>query len=130
MEELRRGGGDAVFGGAVQREVLPIWNEAAGSLSGGSPQATFWHGPGPSNLPVRERHGRLVDGDIPQPKIIRSHNAYVVYGGWPDQGGIDTYSTWLEYVSAVHGARMLDWVDYLDLHYLGVNEEETLTSAT
>ncbi len=108
-------------------KYFQIWNEAAGSLSGGSPQATFWHGPGPSNLPYANAMVDYVDRvHIPAAKIIRSHNAYVVYGGWPDQGGLDTYSTWLEYMSAVHGARMLDWVDYLDLHYLGVNEEDTL----
>jgi hypothetical protein len=44
-----------------------------------------------------------------------------VYGGWPDQGGLETYMRWLEYRSPVVGARMLDWVDYLDTHYLGVD---------
>ncbi|MDB5213695.1 MAG: hypothetical protein JWO86_1622 [Myxococcaceae bacterium] len=106
-----------------------IWNEAAGTLAGGSPQATFWHGPGPSNAPYANAMTDYVDRiHIPAAKIIRSYNAYVVYGGWPDQGGLDTYSTWLEYMSVTHGARMLDWVDYLDLHYLGVDDEQTLYS--
>lgn len=104
-----------------------IWNEAAGSLAGGSPQASFWHGPGPSNAPYANAMQDYVDRvHIPAAKIIRQHNAYVVYGGWPDQGGLDTYSKWLEYTSPTHGARMLDWVDYLDVHYLGVGDEETL----
>lgn len=108
-------------------KYFQIWNEAAGQLAGGSPQASFWHGPGPSNAPYANAMQDYVDRiHIPAAKIIRQHNAYIVYGGWPDQGGIDTYSTWLEYTSATHKARMLDWVDYLDIHYLGVGDEETL----
>jgi hypothetical protein len=108
-------------------KYFQIWNEAAGTLAGGSPQASFWHGPGPSNAPYANAMQDYVDRiHIPAAKIIRQHNAYIVYGGWPDQGGIDTYSKWLEYTSATHGARMLDWVDYLDLHYLGVGDEDTL----
>ena len=101
-----------------------IWNEAAGPLSGGAAQATFWHG--------GARHAQSTPYDramqdyvervhIPAARIVRKYGGYVVYGGWPDQGGLDTYMRWLEYRSPVAGARMLDWVDYLDTHYLGVD---------
>lgn len=103
-----------------------IWNEAAGSLAGGAKQATFWHGP-PADGPYANAMQDYVDRiHIPAAKIIRKYGANVVYGGWPDQGGLDTYMNWLEYPSTVHGTTMLDWVDYLDLHYLGVFEEQKL----
>jgi hypothetical protein len=57
---------------------------------------------------------------VPAARIVRKHGGYVVYGGWPDQGGLETYMKWLEYRSPVVNARMIDWVDYLDTHYLGI----------
>jgi hypothetical protein len=50
----------------------------------------------------------------------------VVYGGWPDQGGLGTFKQWLEYRSPVLNTRMLDWVDYIDTHYLPVSDFEPL----
>ncbi len=105
-----------------------IWNEAAGKLSGGSPQASFWHGP---NFSEHREQARPYDKamqdyveliHVPAARIIRKHGGYVVYGGWPDQGGLETYIKWLEYRSPVVNARMIDWVDYLDTHYLGVDD--------
>jgi hypothetical protein len=107
-----------------------IWNEAAGPLSGGSPQATFWHGPKFNKDPRKSEPyaGAMRDYvervHIPAAQIIRKHSAYVVYGGWPDQGGLNNYFEWLEY--SVHGSCMLDWVDYLDIHYLGIPEMDAL----
>lgn len=104
-----------------------IWNEAAGKLSGGSPQATFWHG---KNFRAQHEKSRPYDRamqdyvelvHIPAARIVRKYGGFVVYGGWPDQGGLDNYIKWLEYRSPVAGARMIDWVDYLDTHYLGVD---------
>jgi hypothetical protein len=63
---------------------------------------------------------------IPAARIIRKYHAYVVYGGWPDQGGLNNYFTWLEYYSPEQHAKMIDWVDYLDIHYLGVKDLDTL----
>lgn len=105
-----------------------IWNEAAGPLSGGLPQATFWHGPGDSAQPYANAMPDYIDlVHIPAAKIIRKYGAYVVYGGWPDQGGIDNYETWLEHKStAFEGNTMLDWTDYLDTHYLGTGDMKTL----
>ncbi len=109
-----------------------IWNEAAGPLSGGSPQATFWHGPnfngdpGKSGPYVHAMQDYVDRIHIPAARIIRKYGAYVVYGGWPDQGGLNNYFEWLEYRSAVHGTRMLDWVDYLDIHYLGIPQMDAL----
>lgn len=104
-----------------------IWNEAAGRLSGGAAQATFWHGQGAGAQHAQaapydramEDYVELVH--VPAARIVRKYGGYVVYGGWPDQGGLDTFMRWLEYRSAAAGARMLDWVDYLDTHYLGVD---------
>jgi hypothetical protein len=59
---------------------------------------------------------------IPAARIIRKYKAYVVYGGWPDQGGLDTFTQWLEYRSPTLNERMLDCVDYLDFHYLNVDD--------
>ena len=104
-----------------------IWNEAAGPLSGGAPQATFWHG---KNFSARAEQAKPYDRamqdyvelvHVPAAKIVRKYGGFVVYGGWPDQGGLETYMQWLEYRSPVVKARMLDWVDYLDTHYLGVD---------
>jgi hypothetical protein len=108
-----------------------IWNEAAGKLTGGLPQSTFWHGPSSND---DKRHGQYdramqdyVDRiHIPAARIIRSYHAYVVYGGWPDQGGLDAYSKWLEYRSTVFNQTMLDWVDYIDTHYLPVKDLDSL----
>jgi hypothetical protein len=58
---------------------------------------------------------------IPAARIIKRYGAFVVYGGWPDQGGLDAFVEWLEYRSPPLNARMIDWVDYLDTHYLGVD---------
>ena len=108
-------------------KYFQIWNEAAGKLSGGSPQASFWHGP---NFRAHREHARPYDRamqdyveliHVPAARIIRKYGGYVVYGGWPDQGGLETYIKWLEYRSPVVDARMIDWVDYLDTHYLGVD---------
>jgi hypothetical protein len=109
-----------------------IWNEAAGKLSGGLPQATFWHGPGFSKdekqaTPYARAMQDYVERvHIPAAQIIRKYHAYVVYGGWPDQGGLDNFRRWLEYRSPVLNARMLDWVDYLDTHYLSVADLDSL----
>lgn len=109
-----------------------IWNEAAGRLSGGLPQSTFWHGP---KSDADEKHPGTYERamqdyvdriHIPAARIIRSYHAYVVYGGWPDQGGMDNYIKWLEYRSPVFKERMLDWVDYLDTHYLPVKDLDPL----
>jgi|GEM_PF-738826 len=109
-----------------------IWNEAAGKLSGGSPQATFWHGPDFSKDQKRSKPYQRAMQDyverihIPAARIIRRYHAYVVYGGWPDQGGLDTFKQWLEYRSPALNTRMLDWVDYIDTHYLPVGDFESL----
>lgn len=104
-----------------------IWNEAAGKLTGGSPQATFWHG---KNFSAHREQARPYDRamqdyvnlvHIPAARIVRKYGGYVVYGGWPDQGGLENYVKWLEYRSPEANARMIDWVDYLDTHYLGVD---------
>jgi hypothetical protein len=109
-------------------KYFQIWNEAAGKLTGGQAQSTFWHGPGDlsqSYATAMEDYVNLVH--IPAAQVIRSHGAYVVYGGWPDQGGIDTYTTWLEYKSpSFNSATMLEWTDYLDIHYLNSNDMEYL----
>lgn len=109
-----------------------IWNEAAGKLSGGLPQATFWHGPGFNVDKKRSRPYERAMQDyverihIPAAQIIRSYQAYVVYGGWPDQGGLANFRKWLEYRSPLLKARMLDWVDYIDTHYLAVSDLDSL----
>ncbi|WP_242538549.1 hypothetical protein [Trinickia acidisoli] len=104
-----------------------IWNEAAGRLSGGAPQASFWHGKNFNRQrALAKPYDRAMQDyvelvHVPAARIVRKYGGYVVYGGWPDQGGLDTYMKWLEYRSPVVNARMLDWVDYLDTHYLGVD---------
>ncbi len=104
-----------------------IWNEAAGRLSGGAAQATFWHGQSTAaqhaqSVPYERAMQDYVDlVHLPAARIVRKYGGYVVYGGWPDQGGLDTYMRWLEYRSPAANTRMLDWVDYLDTHYLGVD---------
>ncbi|MBB5503061.1 hypothetical protein HDG37_007300 [Paraburkholderia sp. MM5384-R2] len=109
-----------------------IWNEAAGKLSGGLPQSVFWHGPEFSKDEKRSKPYERAMQDyverihIPAARIIRSYRAYVVYGGWPDQGGLDNFHRWLEYRSPVLKERMLDWVDYVDTHYLPVADMESL----
>ncbi len=109
-----------------------IWNEAAGKLSGGMPQATFWHGPDFDKDDKRSKPYERAMQDyvekihIPAAKIIRRYHAFVVYGGWPDQGGLANFSKWLQYRSPVLNERMLDWVDYLDTHYLNVDDFDTL----
>lgn len=109
-----------------------IWNEAAGRLSGGLAQATFWHGPdADGNVKTSKPYERAMQDyveriHIPAARIIRSYHAYVVYGGWPDQGGLDNFRTWLEYRSPVLKERMLDWVDYIDTHYLPVADLDSL----
>ncbi|RKE37017.1 hypothetical protein B0G76_3244 [Paraburkholderia sp. BL23I1N1] len=109
-----------------------IWNEAAGRLSGGLAQATFWHGPDAdgnekSSKPYERAMQDYVERiHIPAARIIRRYHAYVVYGGWPDQGGLDNFRRWLEYRSPVLKERMLDWVDYIDTHYLPVADLDSL----
>lgn len=109
-----------------------IWNEAAGKLSGGLAQATFWHGAdADGNVKSSKPYERAMQDyveriHIPAARIIRSYRAYVVYGGWPDQGGLDNFRTWLEYRSPVLKERMLDWVDYIDTHYLPVADLDSL----
>jgi hypothetical protein len=104
-----------------------IWNEAGGRMSGGQPQASFWHGPGYNGNPTLDKPYERAMQDyverihIPAARIIKRYGAFVVYGGWPDQGGIDAFVEWLEYRSPSLNARMIDWVDYLDTHYLGVD---------
>jgi hypothetical protein len=96
-------------------------------LTGGSPQATFWHGKNFSaNREQAKPNDRAMQDyvelvHVPAARIIRKYGGYVVYGGWPDQGGLDNYIRWLEYRSPAVNARMIDWVDYLDTHYLGVD---------
>jgi len=109
-----------------------IWNEAAGKLSGGLAQASFWHGPDANgNVKTSKPYERAMRDyveriHIPAARIIRRHHAYVVYGGWPDQGGLDNFRTWLEYRSPMLNERMLDWVDYIDTHYLPVADLDSL----
>ncbi|MGF6288636.1 hypothetical protein [Paraburkholderia youngii] len=109
-----------------------IWNEAAGKLSGGLQQSVFWRGPGFSKDEKRSKPYERAMQDyvervhIPAARIIRSYHAYVVYGGWPDQGGLDNFYRWLEYRSPELKERMLDWVDYIDTHYLPVADMEPL----
>ncbi|WP_434111009.1 hypothetical protein [Paraburkholderia caffeinilytica] len=109
-----------------------IWNEAAGRLSGGLAQATFWHGPDAdgnekSSKPYERAMQDYVERiHIPAARIIRRYHAYIVYGGWPDQGGLDNFRRWLEYRSPVLKERMLDWVDYIDTHYLPVADLDSL----
>ncbi len=126
--------------GAVRKYSAPpynvkhfqIWNEAAETLSGGSPQATFWHGDGFSpqrklSKPYGEAMRDYVERiHIPAARIIRKYRAFIVYGGWPDQGGIETFIKWLEYRSPSLNSRMIDWVDYLDTHYLRVDDLDVL----
>lgn len=109
-----------------------IWNEAAGRLSGGLPQATFWHGPnfsknehqsGPYDRALQDYVERI---HIPAARIIRRYGGYVVYGGWPDQGGLDNLDKWLDYRSPRLNERMADWVDYLDTHYLPLADLDRL----
>jgi hypothetical protein len=113
-------------------KYFQIWNEAAGPLSGGSPQATFWHGPRDGSDPRHARPYADAMADyvnrihLPAARIIHQYHAYVVYGGWPDQGGMDNYIKWLEYRSPSEHTRMLDTVDYLDVHYLGVADLDRL----
>ena len=116
-------------------KYFQIWNEAAGPLSGGSPQATFWHGPSSDNPQGDPQHAHVYTNamqdyvnliHIPAARIIHKYHAYVVYGGWPDQGGMDNYIKWLEYESPSEHARMLDYVDYLDVHYLGIGDLDRL----
>jgi hypothetical protein len=109
-----------------------IWNEAAGRLSGGSPQATFWHGPGYNKTRSLSANYDSAMQDyvdrihIPAATIIRKYQCNVVYGGWPDQGGTDTFVKWLEYQSSTYHARMIDYVDYLDTHYLKIDDLSNL----
>lgn len=107
-----------------------IWNEAAGRLSGGLRQATFWHGPSADGdkdgVYDRAMQDYVERIHIPAARIIRKYRCYIVYGGWPDQGGVETYIKWLEYRSPVVNARMLDWVDYIDIHYMKVAELDPL----
>ncbi|MDN7184124.1 hypothetical protein M0D69_40160 [Caballeronia sp. SEWSISQ10-4 2] len=109
-------------------KYFQVWNEAAGKLSGGLQQATFWHGPdddddGKLDRPYERAMQDYVERiHIPAARIIRKYKAYVVYGGWPDQGGLDTFTQWLEYRSPTLNERMLDCVDYLDFHYLNVDD--------
>lgn len=113
-------------------KYFQIWNEACGEMANGSRQASFWHGPGYRDDPADSKPYANAMQDyvnlihIPAARIIRKYHAYVVYGGWPDQGGLDNYFKWLEYYSPEQHARMIDWVDYLDIHYLGVEDLETL----
>lgn len=109
-----------------------IWNEAAGKLSGGQLQASFWHGPDfNENQKLSRPYERAMQDyveriHLPAARIIRSYNAYVVYGGWPDQGGLDNFRKWLEYRSPLYNERMLDQVDYIDTHYLPVRDLDPL----
>jgi hypothetical protein len=106
-------------------KYFQVWNEAAGQLFGNSAQATFWHSAGNLNQSYADATKDYVDLiHIPAAKIIRSYGAYVVYGGWPDQGGIWEYTQWLDYYSTVHYGTMLDWTDYLDTHYLSTGDME------
>jgi hypothetical protein len=113
-------------------KYFQIWNEACGEMSSGLHEATFWHGPGHRKDPEesapypRAMQDYVNRVHIPAARIIRKYHAYIVYGGWPDQGGLNNYFAWLEYYSPEQDAKMIDWVDYLDIHYLGVDDLETL----
>ncbi|MFM0136260.1 hypothetical protein [Caballeronia grimmiae] len=109
-----------------------VWNEAAGRLSGGSPQATFWHGPGydKTRMLFSDYERAMQDYvdliHLPAASIIRRYQCNVVYGGWPDQGGLDTFVKWLEFQSSTYHTRIIDHVDYLDTHYLNINDLSSL----
>jgi hypothetical protein len=113
-------------------KYFQIWNEACGEMANGFHEATFWHGPGHRNDPhesapyLNAMQDYVNRVHIPAARIIRKYHAYVVYGGWPDQGGLNNYFAWLEYNSPDQHAKMIDWVDYLDIHYLGVDDLEAL----
>jgi len=105
-----------IDGGAVQVDAC-----------NGANSQQFWQIQASDTVPYANAMSDYVDRiHIPAAKIIRQHGAYVVYGGWPDQGGLSTYYQWLEYTSTVYNSRMLDWTDYLDVHYLGVNDMASL----
>ena len=71
-------------------------------MANGSHEATFWHGPGHRQDPQKSTPYLSAMQDyvnlihIPAARIIRKYHAYVVYGGWPDQGGLNNYFAWLE----------------------------------
>ncbi|WP_244831381.1 hypothetical protein [Caballeronia sp. TF1N1] len=115
-------------------KYFQIWNEAAGRLSGGSPQATFWHGSGYNkDRKLSSSYDSAMQDyvdkiHLPAAAIIRKYKGYVVYGGWPDQGGVDSYVKWLEYRSGTYQTRMIDNVDYLDTHYMSVKDLDSLYS--
>jgi hypothetical protein len=99
------------------------WNEVAGTLSGGSPQAAFWHGP---NFSKDRKHAKPYERamqdyvervNLPAARIIAKYNADNVYRSSPDQGGVSNFCKWLEDRSPASNERMLDWVDYFDTHW-------------
>jgi hypothetical protein len=98
-----------------------IWNEAAGAISSG-PQTPFWHGPaGPGGIYTTAKEDYVNQVHIPAARIIRRYGGLVVYGGWPCESSPGTYIDWLEYRSPTNGYNnMLDWIDYLDMHYYNV----------
>lgn len=108
-------------------KYFQVWNEAAGPLYA-SAQATFWHGPPAASNHVYSNamEDYVSSIHIPAAKIIRSHKAYVVYGGWPCESSNATYEQWLEHKSSVYGQTMLDWTDYLDTHYLAPADMQEL----
>ncbi len=89
------------------------WNEAAGTLSGGLPQAAFWHGP---HFSKDRKHAKPYERamqdyverlHLPAARIIAKYNADNVYGGSPDQGEVSNFCKWLEYRSPASNGRML-----------------------
>jgi hypothetical protein len=98
-----------------------IWNEAAGAIAS-SIQTPFWHGPaGANGVYTNAKEDYVNQVHIPAAKIIRRYGGLIVYGGWPCESSPNTYIDWLEYRSPSNAYNnMLDWIDYLDMHYYNV----------
>ncbi len=75
-----------------------VWNEP-------TRQAGFWTG----------THHEFIDKIyLPAAKIIRPHNCYVVFGGWPLSNSLEELDETLAYQGA------WQWTDILDVHYRDV----------
>jgi hypothetical protein len=100
-----------------------VWNEAAGEILSAK-QSPFWHGPaGPNGTYASAREDYVNKIHIPAAAIIRRAGAYVVYGGWPCESSPGDYISWLEWRSPdLQRYNMLDWIDYLDMHYYKVDD--------
>lgn len=91
----------AVVGRYVQVSHFQIWNEP-------TKEAGFWRG-------TDQQFVDLIH--IPAASIIRrlDPTAKIVFGGWPSNGGIPRYEALLNYHDC------WKYVDYLDLHYYGLD---------